>query len=456
MVMDFRLHFIFSLVFWTCIPAVNGFGGPTRTSVRRLISRTSLRAKSAETVASLKEELRSRGLKVSGVKSELKARLLDSDLLLAPKEQSHDAIKDTFHPFSTGASTPARAGGPGTVHLSKKFEKQYMGKDQPSSKVLFVGNLNLALGSDLEVQLQALFEAHGPVTALKMGTNKKTGAPAPFALVEFGTDVAATAASDALHGAPSTLAGSKEDPSIPASLRVEHSHQTGSASRARERNRCELTTARIDELVSEREDQRAQGFFLKSDRLRELLERKGVTVDDKLREWRTGDGRAGAITARSTPSAGAAPRSLDELLLPAQRAAVWVGARGKADYERGGNGDRRRSAGESAGEWTQGRGRGGDCGGDRRGRIEFGLSGHDYLRTAADSSPLPLPAAEIDALLAQRLQFKMKREFEAADDIQKKLWGMGIHLNDRIKEWRADDGADEEWRRRDRGTGGGG
>jgi len=240
---------------------------------------------------------------------------------------------------------------------------------------------------------------------------------------------------------------------------VELSHQTGSAARARERNKCVLTDEHVLELVAERELQRARGQFRAADRLRELLERKGVRVDDKARAWRTGDGRSGVIgevgdtVPGKSRSNGVASLFEEELL----------NALGKV--ERGGTArtaDRTGNIPEGR-NGSRGAGREGARGGGRRDTTrnrDFGPSGHDYSRCAADSGPMALPAEEVDALLTKRLVAKLKAEFETADAIKEELQALGIEVNDNIKEWRADGGADREWlmrgmRGRDGGRGGG-
>ena len=78
--------------------------------------------------------------------------------------------------------------------------------------------------------------------------------------------------------------------------------------------------------------------------------------------------------------------------------------------------------------------------------LDFGPSGHDYARAAVDADgELAVPVSEVDALLARRLRAKIAADYGEADALQDQLRSLGVEINDRIKEWRAD-GSDEEWR----------
>ena len=47
---------------------------------------------------------------------------------------------------------------------------------------------------------------------------------------------------------------------------------------------------------------------------------------------------------------------------------------------------------------------------------------------------------EIDALLAERLQCKFRRDFQRADALQEELFSMGVRVHDGLKLWRDDGG----------------
>mmetsp|Transcript_1247 Transcript_1247/g.1780 ORF Transcript_1247/g.1780 Transcript_1247/m.1780 type:complete len:429 (-) Transcript_1247:112-1398(-) len=77
---------------------------------------------------------------------------------------------------------------------------------------------------------------------------------------------------------------------------------------------------------------------------------------------------------------------------------------------------------------------------------DFGPTGHDYQKTGGpiDTDYCRFDVSEIDSLLAQRLRFKMNRQFQQADEIQDHLRGNGVVVHDGFKEWRADG---EDWER---------
>jgi cysteinyl-tRNA synthetase len=69
----------------------------------------------------------------------------------------------------------------------------------------------------------------------------------------------------------------------------------------------------------------------------------------------------------------------------------------------------------------------------------FGPNGHDYqLAQGAGPNTSSLTEEEIHALLAERLEYKLNRQFRDADAIQEELIQAGVHVHDGTKEWRAD------------------
>jgi cysteinyl-tRNA synthetase len=81
---------------------------------------------------------------------------------------------------------------------------------------------------------------------------------------------------------------------------------------------------------------------------------------------------------------------------------------------------------------------------DRRGpkTREFGRHGHDYVQIGdgIDTEKCPLSLDEIHKLLAQRLEYKLNRDFRMADEIQGVLLQNGVWVHDKMKHWRADGG----------------
>lgn len=223
-------------------------------------------------VKDLKDELRAKGLKVSGLKAELLARLMessvDSDGTSVPLVSLASPLTAAAPTTSTSMpSTPfvtdefmEPSSAPRVVHLSKKQVEMYT-KDAPPSKRVFVANLDLSV-ADLKTQVKSVMSQHGAVADVDMGTNKLTGAAAPFCWVDFEMDEGAASAIAILHGCTTSTLTSPITGKDGGALRVELSHQTGSAARARERNRCALNDACIEELLTERENQRKQGWHL--------------------------------------------------------------------------------------------------------------------------------------------------------------------------------------------------
>ncbi|GMI11102.1 hypothetical protein TrRE_jg448, partial [Triparma retinervis] len=72
--------------------------------------------------------------------------------------------------------------------------------------------------------------------------------------------------------------------------------------------------------------------------------------------------------------------------------------------------------------------------------FDFGPTGHDYVRNEKDQSELTEEKIDsINALLAERLQAKLSRDFHTADGIQVRLQEeLDVIVHDGYKEWRGD------------------
>ena len=108
------------------------------------------------------------------------------------------------------------------------------------------------------------------------------------------------------------------------------------------------------------------------------------------------------------------------------------------------------------GRYGRDRGQNGRYGRDRSTpsrRRDFGPKGHDYRQGGGpiDTSRCTITTDQVDQLIAERLKFKMARNFKEADAIQDALRGQGIFINDGFKEWRGDG---EDWDQSSRGRGG--
>jgi cysteinyl-tRNA synthetase len=161
----------------------------------------------------------------------------------------------------------------------------------------------------------------------------------------------------------------------------------------------------VEGLIQDRTMARRKGDFDMADNIRDrLLGDHGVQVWDRELTWRTGASASGSGSRR-----------------PQQQ----------------GSFDRR------GGDRNGGRGgdRNGGRGGDRGPRKpkNFGPTGHDYSPSEG-AGPITASVSEdeIHAMLAERLQCKMSRNFNDADRIQAELTGAGVFVHDGMKEWRAD------------------
>lgn len=160
---------------------------------------------------------------------------------------------------------------------------------------------------------------------------------------------------------------------------------------------------KVNDLIAQRLQFRKTGDFDQADDIRDhLLKEHGVTLWDKDRVWTTNRDRRGGSNRH--------------------------GSNGR--YGRQENGRRERGP------------RG------PRAPRDFGPTGHDYTQVGdIDPAACTLSVSEIDALLAERLQAKMSRDFSTADGIQSHLTDQGVFVMDGFKEWRADG---QEWDRSQR------
>ncbi|KAL3936459.1 MAG: hypothetical protein SGBAC_008224 [Bacillariaceae sp.] len=99
------------------------------------------------------------------------------------------------------------------------------------------------------------------------------------------------------------------------------------------------------------------------------------------------------------------------------------------------------------GTWRSGWGAAGRRNGRRSRQLkDFGPNGHDYnLAENAGPSQSTLSEPEIHQKLAERLQCKLKRDYNTADRLQAELLKEGVVLNDKKRLWRADGAAFDEF-----------
>lgn len=149
----------------------------------------------------------------------------------------------------------------------------------------------------------------------------------------------------------------------------------------------------VNDLIAERLVLRKTGRYDEADAMRdELMAKHGVMVRDKERVWRSGCSANGS------------------------------GRRFSSDRNQDSRG---------SGRFRQ---------------KDFGPNGHDY-NMARDAGPInsPLSEEKIHALIAERLQCKLNRDYSTADAIQAELLEAGVNMLDKKKEWRADGATWEEF-----------
>ena len=176
-------------------------------------------------------------------------------------------------------------------------------------------------------------------------------------------------------------------------------YNSGPYERDTSRDTSNVDVAAVETLLDERAQHKRQRDYESADAIRDqLLTEYSVGVNDRERSWRTGCSPGGS------------------------------GLNGGYGRSRGGSG--------------RGGGRGGGRSGGRGGRgrsIDFGPLGHDYLSSPdAGDNTSNLQDDEIHALLAERLQAKLSRDFNTADGIQAELIENGVYVHDGFKQWRAD------------------
>jgi cysteinyl-tRNA synthetase len=72
----------------------------------------------------------------------------------------------------------------------------------------------------------------------------------------------------------------------------------------------------------------------------------------------------------------------------------------------------------------------------------FGKNGHDYIQIGdgIDKNICQLELHEIHKLLSKRLEYKLLKQYNKADEIQSQLYDNGVRVHDKLKQWRCDGG----------------
>eukprot|EP00592_Proboscia_alata_P024944 CAMPEP_0194446346 /NCGR_PEP_ID=MMETSP0176-20130528/128384_1 /TAXON_ID=216777 /ORGANISM="Proboscia alata, Strain PI-D3" /LENGTH=861 /DNA_ID=CAMNT_0039273043 /DNA_START=156 /DNA_END=2741 /DNA_ORIENTATION=+ len=109
----------------------------------------------------------------------------------------------------------------------------------------------------------------------------------------------------------------------------------------------------------------------------------------------------------------------------------------------------RTSGGWESDRYDRGRGGGGGGRDNNRGMERFGTKGHDYTRdNGRDSSSVD--EAAVDALLAKRLEARLNRQYDTADEIRDQLLNQySVGVTDRDKTWHTGGGRSGGYGRQD-------
>ena len=160
----------------------------------------------------------------------------------------------------------------------------------------------------------------------------------------------------------------------------------------------QVNEAVVHQLITDRLNARKTGQFDQADNIRDILfNDHGVTVWDKDLIW-----KSGATTTSNN------------------------------NYNNNNRGNPRNNYNNNNDNNNQ-------RGGKTRRQTSFGPNGHDYeLSYEAGPNQSNLNEPDIHRKIADRLQCKMSRDFQGADNIQDELISAGVYVHDGRKEWRAD------------------
>jgi len=221
-------------------------------------------------------------------------------------------------------------------------------------------------------------------------------------------------------------------------------------------------TADIEAMLQERDDLRRSRDFNGADAIRdELREQYNVVIDDREKSWwvdsgasrergrRGGGGGRGGRGGYDSHGATDDVAAEVEQLLEERDALRRERDYARADeiletlrFEHGVVVDDREKTWWVDGSATAGGTRSKRQAAAPRAFREFGPAGHDYSRAEDDGAELNDEEAEaVDDLLRRRLQAKLARRFEEADELLEELRDMGVQVNDGRKAWRADGGS---------------
>eukprot|EP00811_Abedinium_folium_P027636 NODE_4213_length_1920_cov_7.063581.p1 GENE.NODE_4213_length_1920_cov_7.063581~~NODE_4213_length_1920_cov_7.063581.p1 ORF type:complete len:407 (-),score=147.25 NODE_4213_length_1920_cov_7.063581:482-1702(-) len=197
--------------------------------------------------------------------------------------------------------------------------------------------------------------------------------------------------------------------------------QQGSNKRMRVEGEPGPSEAEILQMAAQRESLRKQRRFAESDQIREELRSMGVELNDRDKEWHSQDGRTGVLF---TAGPHECTLSDAEILgkVKEREEARRMKDFGRADElrdelrENGVELDDRESA------WRTSGGRAGTY--------------------AGGATPVTrrTTSAAVQKIVAERERLRAAQDFEGADELRRKLAGLGVDLFDNERVWRSRDG----------------
>jgi len=198
------------------------------------------------------------------------------------------------------------------------------------------------------------------------------------------------------------------------------------AQKAAKSGAASLDDAEINRLVREREQARYTSDYKTADRLRDHLERHGVSLDVKEAKWLAADGRWGQIPpvnisaahAQKAARAGAPRLSEDEV----QRILVQrEQARARRDYK---TADVLRDQLEKHGVYLDSK--------ENKWQGPDGASGAIVVSQLSDD--------DVGKILAQRQAARLRHDYKAADRLRDTLNEQCVSVDDKKNRWDASDG----------------
>lgn len=219
---------------------------------------------------------------------------------------------------------------------------------------------------------------------------------------------------------------------------------------------AEVDVERVEELVGERDSMRRVRNYAKADAIRAELSQMGVIVNDEDLVWEC-DPVAAAVDGQAYIGRGSRSYTRDPSCL-AELDEDFVAKVEKLIDERQ---DLRRQRDYAAADatkaelwemgvsvldkhhmWYMSKAKGAPrlVNGQVVDVSKFGPIGHDYKRAAPRANAKLDDLEEslltkINTLLGRRLEAKLARNFDEADALREQLFGLGVSINERTKEW---------------------